>query len=66
MMIENSQSVFLLADYSKLDRKGNVFLSNLSAIDRIITDSNADRDVLAELQKAGKDVVIASQVLENH
>jgi DeoR/GlpR family transcriptional regulator of sugar metabolism len=59
MMLEHSKSVYLLSDSSKLNRTGNVFLSNLTSIDYIITDLKADPDILAEYNRAGKEVLLA-------
>lgn len=57
LMIERSQEVFILADYTKFERSGPVFLSNYSSIDYLITDQNANPDQLALLEKAGVKVV---------
>jgi DeoR family transcriptional regulator, fructose operon transcriptional repressor len=59
LMIERSQEVFVLADYSKFGKAGHVFLSNFSSIDYIITDSKTQKDHLAFLEKAGIRVIVA-------
>jgi DeoR family fructose operon transcriptional repressor len=57
LMIERSQEVFILADYTKFDRSGPYFLSNYSSVDYLITDQNATLDQIAPLEKAGAKVV---------
>jgi DeoR family fructose operon transcriptional repressor len=57
LMIERSQEVFILADYTKFDRSGPVFLSNFLSIDYLITDQKANPDQFAPLEKAGVKVV---------
>jgi DeoR family fructose operon transcriptional repressor len=53
LMIERSQEVFILADYTKFDRSGPFFLSKYSSIDYLITDQNAAPAQYAPLEKAG-------------
>jgi len=53
LMIEHAQEVFILADFSKLERFGPVYLSHFSSIDYLITDQKANPDQLAALEKAG-------------
>ncbi len=53
LMIEHAREVFILADFSKLERFGPVYLSHFSSIDYLITDQNANLDHLAALEKAG-------------
>ena len=57
LMIERSQEVFILADYTKFDRSGPFFLSNYSSIDYLITDQKAKPDQYAPLEKAGVKIV---------
>jgi DeoR family fructose operon transcriptional repressor len=38
MMIDRAQEVFLLADHTKFEKTGNIFLCNFEAIDHLITD----------------------------
>jgi DeoR family fructose operon transcriptional repressor len=57
LMIEHSQEVFILADYTKFDRSGPFFLANYSSIDYLITDQNASPEQCAPLEKAGIKVI---------
>ena len=57
LMIERSQEVFILADYTKFDRLGPVFLSKYSSIDYLITDQKANPQKFAPLEKAGIKVI---------
>ncbi len=56
-MIERSQEVFILADYTKFNRSGPYFLSSYLSIDYLITDQKASSDQFALLEKAGVKVV---------
>ena len=56
LMIEHAEKVFLLADHTKWERNGQVFLSSLNNIDVIITDSKkinktafSDYDVIIDM-----------------
>ena len=53
LMIERSQEVFILADHTKFERSGPVFLSNFASIDYLLTDAQAEAEQLAPLEKAG-------------
>jgi DeoR/GlpR family transcriptional regulator of sugar metabolism len=57
LMIERSQEVFILADHTKFDRSGPVFLSNYSSINYLITDQKANPDHFAALENAGVKVI---------
>ena len=57
LMIERSQQTFLLADHTKFGRTGQVFLSNFSAIDLLITDLLMDPVQLAPYQDSGMQVI---------
>ncbi len=57
LMIEQSKEVFILADYTKFDQSGQVFLSNFSNIDTLITDRNANPAAFIPLQQAGVKVI---------
>jgi DeoR family fructose operon transcriptional repressor len=59
LMIERSQEVFILADHTKFERSGPVFLSNFASIDYLVTDPQAGADQLAPLEKAGVKVLRA-------
>jgi DeoR family fructose operon transcriptional repressor len=53
LMIERSQEVFILADYSKFEKSGQVFLSDFSRINTIITDSKTPKERTAFLENTG-------------
>jgi len=57
LMIEHSKEVFILADHTKFDRSGPVFLANFSAIDTLITDHQNTNGQLSIFQKAGINVI---------
>lgn len=58
-MIEASQKTIVLADSSKFGKKGFGKICDLSAVQQIITDSNAPAHLLTRLQEMGIDVKIA-------
>jgi DeoR family fructose operon transcriptional repressor len=59
MMIERSQEVILLADHSKFTRSGQVFLSDFSGIDMLITDKKATPDQAEFLSGTGTELLVA-------
>jgi len=59
LMMERSQEVILLADHSKFTRSGQVFLSDLSGIDMVITDGKTEKDQTAFLPGMGVELLIA-------
>ena len=59
LMIERSQEVVLLADHSKFTRSGQVFLSDFSGIDAVITDEKAAEDRTAFLAGTGVRLIVA-------
>jgi DeoR family transcriptional regulator, fructose operon transcriptional repressor len=59
LMIERSQEVFILADHSKFEKAGHVYLSDFSAIHTIITDNKTPKDQLAFLEKTSINLIIA-------
>jgi DeoR family transcriptional regulator of aga operon len=58
-MIGLAQTVVVLADSSKFDRRGLGKICNLDQIDYIITDSEVSREVVNKIEKAGVRVIIA-------
>lgn len=58
-MIGLAQTVVVMADSSKFDRRGLGKICNLSQVDYIITDSEVDRDIVAQIEKTGVHVIIA-------
>jgi DeoR family fructose operon transcriptional repressor len=58
LMIERAQEVFLLADHTKFETAGQIFLADFSSIDNLITDRNTDESTLGFLKSAGVRVVV--------
>ena len=58
-MVRAGQRVVVLADSSKLDREHLVRFAATEDVDVLVTDSEADTAVVAELEKAGVEVVLA-------
>jgi len=58
-MVRAGQRVVVLADSRKLDREHLVRFAEPEDVDVLVTDTEADPDIVAELEKAGIDVVLA-------
>jgi DeoR family fructose operon transcriptional repressor len=58
-MVRAGQRVVVLADSTKLDREHLVRFAAPEDVDVLVTDTQADPGVVAELEKAGIDVVLA-------
>lgn len=58
-MIRLAQTVVVLADSSKFDRRGLGKISNLDQIDYIITDNEVSKETVSKIEKAGVRVIIA-------
>lgn len=61
LMVERAQEVYILADYSKFHRTGQVYLCDLSSIDCVITDSKTKAEDAAFLGEMGIELVIAGE-----
>jgi DeoR/GlpR family transcriptional regulator of sugar metabolism len=59
LMIERSESVVILADYTKFEKRGQVFLADFSAIDFIVTDGKTDLASLEYLKKYPTRLIVA-------
>ncbi len=59
--IENAQRCVVLADHSKLGRVSTTHVVPLSAIDTVVTDTGAPTQVIADLQAAGTNVIVAER-----
>ncbi len=59
LMIEQSQEVFILADHTKFERSGPVFLSDFSSIHFLVVDSITSPEQTAPLENAGVKVIRA-------
>src|SRR3954466_8787262 len=58
-MVRAAQRAVVLADSSKLGRENLVRFAALEAIDVLVTDADADPAMVAELEQAGIEVVVA-------
>jgi DeoR family fructose operon transcriptional repressor len=58
-MMQSADSVFLLCDHSKLEKDSYIRFADLSAIDCLVTDSGADREVLSRYEAQKITVVTA-------
>ena len=60
-MIENARQAIVLTDSSKLGVRAMNNICELSQIDIVITDANAPKQILKELEQAGVRVIIAKE-----
>ncbi len=58
-LLQHSQTKYLLADYSKFEQVGQVYLSDISAIDYIITDSKTILSQLHYLDYSNVKIIVA-------
>ncbi len=58
-MVRSGQRVVVLADSSKLGREHLVRYAAIEDVDVLVTDEGADPETVAELEKAGVEVVLA-------
>jgi DeoR/GlpR family transcriptional regulator of sugar metabolism len=49
----------IVADHSKFNRMGSVYLAPVTSADTIVTDAKADSETVAALRDAGVEVLIA-------
>ena len=61
---KQADKLIVLADSSKLGIRSNLLFTPLSDVDVLITDSNADPDILKKFENHGVEIVIAN-VSEN-
>ncbi|MDF2941168.1 MAG: DeoR family transcriptional regulator [Herbinix sp.] len=59
MMIERSKDVYILADHSKFEKKGQIYLSSFHDINHIITDSKAIKSNYSYIANYNIDVIVA-------
>ncbi len=59
LMIERSQSVIILADYTKFTNMGQIFLADFSAVDYIITDKKTNVFSLDYLKKYQVELLVS-------
>jgi DeoR/GlpR family transcriptional regulator of sugar metabolism len=58
-LIENAEQVIIAADSSKLDRTCFASVAKLSMVDVLVTDANAPKEFLQELNRMGIEVIVA-------
>lgn len=61
-LIQNSQETFLLADHSKLPRKGVMLIDDATAFSHIVVDNTSDKDFVDKLTRHGCDIMIAESI----
>ena len=54
---KQSEKLIVLADSSKLGKRSNFIFCPLSEVDTLITDSNADPDIVRQLEAEGVEVI---------
>jgi len=59
LMIESSHVVVILADHTKFERMGQVFLADFSSVDCVVTDPATELSTLEYLTRAGTRLVVA-------
>jgi DeoR family fructose operon transcriptional repressor len=59
LMIERSREVFILADHTKFDRSGPVFLANFSSVQHLIVDNQTTQEQASLLEKSSVKVTWA-------
>ena len=59
LMIERSKEVYVLADHTKFEKNGQIFLSSFHDIDHIITDNKTLQSNYSYLNNYNIDVIIA-------
>lgn len=58
IMIERSDKVYVLADSSKINKRGFGKICNIDKIDVLITDNNIEKSDLKKLESVGVEVII--------
>ena len=57
LMIERSRSTIIVADHSKIGRESFSYLGSIDQIDYLVTNVDADEQVLREIAKSGIEIV---------
>ncbi|WP_323814881.1 DeoR/GlpR family DNA-binding transcription regulator [Cellvibrio sp. NN19] len=55
---KRAEKLIVLADSTKIGVKGNLIFSKLTDVDVVITDSNADKAILAHFEQQGIEVIV--------
>jgi len=63
---KQADKLIVLADSSKLGKRSNFIFSPLSEVDVLITDSNADADLVRQFEEQGIEVIIVEAVTEQN
>ena len=61
---KQADKLIVLADSSKLGKRSNFIFSPLSGVDVLITDSNADPEMVRQFEAHGIEVIIVEAVRE--
>jgi len=61
---KQSDKLIVLADSSKLGKRSNFIFTPLSDVDVLITDSNADAEIVRQFEAAGVEVLMVAAVAE--
>ena len=61
---KQADKLIVLADSSKLGKRSNFIFSPLSGVDVLITDSNADAEIVRQFEAQGIEVIIVVAVPE--
>ena len=61
LMMEKAQEVYVLADATKFDKPGVVYLADFSRIDFLVTNRGISYDQEEELKRQGTQLVVASE-----
>lgn len=57
-MVTHAQKVIVVADGSKIGRLALAHVATLDEVDTLVTDSNADRDIVAAIRAGGTEVLV--------
>ncbi|MDO5608689.1 MAG: DeoR/GlpR family DNA-binding transcription regulator [Capnocytophaga sp.] len=57
-MMERADQTIVLADSSKIHKKGFGFICNVDAIDKLITDAAVEHEIVEKLEEKGVEVII--------
>ena len=58
-MLSHTDALMVLADSSKLGQRGPTLLADLAQVDTVITDAEADADIVSRLRQQGPEVLLA-------
>ncbi len=62
MMIDRAQEVFILADHTKFNKNGPIFLTSAESVDYLITDNQTDTFSLTALSQANVQIIVAEKL----